>query len=86
MVCKVQGQEEKSLISIQHGGTEKVTITSGCVIKSNDTRLSISCIETGNDIMISVNLTRPGSSDSGTWNCSYGQLYDTVTFADFISK
>ncbi|KAL3884188.1 hypothetical protein ACJMK2_030408 [Sinanodonta woodiana] len=84
MVCSVQDQDEGSLIMIKHGGTVKITLTSDCVIKSNDSRLEISCIQAGDRVMLNVSLTRPDSSDMGTWTCSDGESNDTVTFADFI--
>ncbi|KAL3884186.1 hypothetical protein ACJMK2_030406, partial [Sinanodonta woodiana] len=69
MDCRVSDPEERSSIRIHQGNREMVSITPGCSIKSNDSRLRISCIET-EDV----------SSDLGTWNCSDGKSYDTVTF------
>ncbi|KAL3884183.1 hypothetical protein ACJMK2_030403 [Sinanodonta woodiana] len=84
MDCRVSDPEKKSSIQIHQGNREMVTITSGCSIKSNDSRLSISCIETEDAILISVNMSGYDYSDPGNWNCSDGKSYATVAFPDFI--
>ncbi|KAL3884187.1 hypothetical protein ACJMK2_030407 [Sinanodonta woodiana] len=86
MDCRVSDPEKRSSIQIHQGNKEMVTITHCCSIKSNDSRLRISCIETEYAILISVNMTSYDYSDLGTWNCSDGKSYDTVTFPDFIGR
>ncbi|KAK3587049.1 hypothetical protein CHS0354_008077 [Potamilus streckersoni] len=83
--CRVKDREKESVIKIFHGGMEKVALSAGCIINSNDTRLNISCTETENDILLSVNLTYYNNTDQGTWNCSDGKSFDTVTFPYFAN-